>query len=230
MRRQNRNHRIQSLRLLLVLSGRRLKWQLSEPQPEDWTPRPACYQHFNQGKRPHRTTTLWSKGGQNDTFGLLWRHSRVFHYNSCCMCLDVAALLPQVALDMVAGTMVGAANHRAMWHIATLQEEMRKVTGSPAFSGHFSRLRVLFCGGFRFSIQILLTLCFPRPCGFIFLWFRFPTTFAFFLCYFVLFAQDVKAKVASALLYFTLWKYRLKIFIGRMENGKWSRFWMQIWW
>ena len=65
-----------------MLSGRRLKWQLSEPQPEDCTPRSACYQHFNQGKRSHRKTTLWSKGGQNDTtlfnFGLLWRHHGFF--------------------------------------------------------------------------------------------------------------------------------------------------------
>lgn len=84
--------------------------------------------------------------------------SRFFRYNSCCMCLDVAALLPQVALDMVAGTMVGAASHRAMWHIATLQEEMRTLTGpAPAFSGHFSRLRVLFCGGFRNSINPLFS-------------------------------------------------------------------------
>ena len=41
------------------------------------------------------------------------------------------------------------------------QEEMRTVTGSAsAFSGHFSCLRVLFCGGFGFSDQNLSTLVF----------------------------------------------------------------------
>ena len=131
-----------------------MKWQLPEPQREGCTPCPACYQHFKQGKRSHHATAVWSKGGLNDTTVGWFCVIRHFQYNFCCKRPDVADLLPQVALDMVAGTMVGAASHRAMWHTATLEEDMRTVTGSaPAFSGHFSRLRVFFCGGFRFSIK-----------------------------------------------------------------------------
>ena len=107
---------------------------------------------------------------------------------------------------MVAGTMVGAASHRAMWHTATLEEDMRTVIGSaPAFSGHFSRLRVFFCGGFRFSIKFYEPFVFRALVGLYSIPFTvFPGPLCVFLVLFFVCAQDMQAKVASALLYFTL--------------------------